>query len=410
MMRLQGNFMGLTTLLKPPIADLYITGELLRRTPKARDPLREKLALQDLANRMAEHPEQILPRFVDLAMEITAGASAGLSLLEPFPEPGVFRWKYLRGLLSPFEGATTPRNFSPCGVTLDQNGPVLSQHPERFYDWISDADIVAPEVLLVPLTIGGDLPLGTLWIVSETEGHFDSGHARAMTELAAFVGVALRMLRTERELQEALIEQETLASEMSHRVKNLFAMTDGLIRISAKNASTKDEFVRSLSGRLHALASAHALVRRNLSEAQPNPRASDLAALIFEVVDPYEHHAGDRLPRFSLEGPVVRCGDNAMNGVALIIHELATNAAKYGALTEDAGEVQVRWRQDGDRLVIRWAEVGGPPIPGAPEKSGFGSTLVRNTARGQFGGSVDYSWEPGGLIVTLDLQMDRVTA
>jgi GAF domain-containing protein len=83
--------------------------------------------------------------------------------------------------------------------------------------------LLVPELLLVPLYLGGKAPLGTLWIVSDKEGHFDSGHARVMTELASFVGIALRMLQSEQRLQLALDEQQTLAAEMSHRIKNLFA-------------------------------------------------------------------------------------------------------------------------------------------------------------------------------------------
>src|ERR1700728_3855981 len=112
------------------IADVYITDELKRRPPKKTDYLKEKLALQDLAARMADQPEDVLPRFVDLAMEMTGGVSAGLSLYEENPAPGVFRWRYLRGSLARFEGATTPRNFSPCGITLDQNRPVLTAYSE----------------------------------------------------------------------------------------------------------------------------------------------------------------------------------------------------------------------------------------------------------------------------------------
>ena len=182
------------------IADVFITDELDRRAPKKTDYLQEKLALQDLAAQMADKPEEVLPRFVNLALEMTDGVSAGLSLYEEDPAPGVFRWHYLRGVLAPFEGATTPRDFSPCGITLDRNTPVLSAHPERVYGWIADANIVVPEVLLVPLYLGGKVPLGTLWIVSDREGHFDSGHARALTELAAFVGIALRMVRNEQRL------------------------------------------------------------------------------------------------------------------------------------------------------------------------------------------------------------------
>jgi PAS domain S-box-containing protein len=175
--------------------------------------VQEKLALQDIAARMADEPEEVLPRFVDLALEMTGGVSAGLSLYEEEPAPGVCRWQYLRGRLAPFNGATTPRDFSPCGITLDRNAPVLSAHPERVYSWIADANIIVPEVLLVPLFIGGTAPLGTLWIVSEREGHFDSGHARAMTELAAFVGIALRMVRSEHQLKQALAAQAKTADE-----------------------------------------------------------------------------------------------------------------------------------------------------------------------------------------------------
>jgi len=197
--------------LEPSVAAVFITDELARRKPRKTDYRREKLALQDLAARMADQPEEILPRFVDLGMEMTGGISAGLSLYEENPAPGVFRWQYLCGVLAPFNGATTPRDFSPCGITLDRNAPVLSVHPERVYSWIADANITVPEVLLVPLYLGGTDPLGTLWIVSEKEGHFDSGHARVMTELAAFVGIALRMQQSEQRLQQALLEQETLA-------------------------------------------------------------------------------------------------------------------------------------------------------------------------------------------------------
>src|SRR5277367_779477 len=164
--------------LELPVSDVFITHELYKRAPKKTDYLQEKLALQDLAMRMADQPEEVLPRFVDLALEMTGGVSAGLSLYEEDPAPGVFRWQYLRGALAPFNGATTPRDFSPCGITLDRNAPVLSLHPERVYSWIADANITVPEVLLVPLYLGGTDPLGTLWIVSEKEGHFDSGHAR----------------------------------------------------------------------------------------------------------------------------------------------------------------------------------------------------------------------------------------
>jgi two-component sensor histidine kinase len=341
---------------------------------------------------------------VDLAIGMTRGVAGGLSLYEPEPAPGVFRWQYLRGTLERFNGATTPRDFSPCGVTLDQNSPVLSAHPERVYDWIADAQIVVPEVLLVPLYIGGTAPLGTLWIVSDRPGHFDSGDARVMTELASFVGIALRMLHAEQRLHQALEEQQTLAQEMSHRVKNLFATTHGLIRLSAKDADNKDDLVKVFTGRLQSLAKAHELVRRDAAAVESGDgRSSDLGDLIRTIVQPYEKDAPGAKTRFSIDGPPVDCADRAITGIALVLHELVTNAAKYGALTTDNGEIDVGWREQDGQLLLRWAERGGRQIEVAPEASGFGSSLVRTMIVKQFGGTLDYDWRPGGVVVSIAL-------
>lgn len=193
--------------VQPTLGGVFISDELKLRIPKKHDYFKEKAALQELATRMAYEPEAVLPKFVDLAMELTGGVSAGVSIYEDTPAPGVFRWCYLHGLMARFDGATTAPNFSPSAVTLDINAPVLSSHPERIYQWLADANIILPEVLLVPLYAGGKMPVGTLWIISDEEGHFDMGHARTATDLASFVGIALAMAESKRLLQTALDEQ-----------------------------------------------------------------------------------------------------------------------------------------------------------------------------------------------------------
>ena len=140
--------------------DVDISGELGRRPVDSADHLKEKEYIQDLALRLGEAPEEVLPRFVEIAMRMAGGVSAGLSIYEPKPAPGVFRWHHLIGDLERFNNATTPRNFSPCGITLDRGSPVLMRHVERVYGWVSDAGIVIPEVLLVPLFIGQGEPKG----------------------------------------------------------------------------------------------------------------------------------------------------------------------------------------------------------------------------------------------------------
>jgi two-component sensor histidine kinase len=385
-------------------SQMYITDELAMRPLKAANYLREKQAIQTLAAQMIDHPHDVLPRLVDLAMELTGAVSAGLSLFEENPAPGVFRWRYLHGTLAPFEDATTPRNFSPCGITLDQNRPVLCKHPEQFYNWISDANIIVPEVLLVPLHLGGTEPLGTLWIVADREGHFDSGDARVASELASFAGIALRMVKTESHLKTCLEEQERLAKEMSHRVKNLFAIADGMVRLSARGASSVDEMSKTLSGRFHALASAHGLVRRTFGAAT-DAKVTDLTALLKAILQPHENVTAGHASRFTLCGPDVALGEHSLNGIALVFHELATNAAKYGALNSDDGKITIDWAETNDQLVFHWLERGGPDILESPDTSGFGSKLLRDTVTRQFGGTIDKQWDREGLYTTLCLPL-----
>ena len=397
-------------------AGVFITDELLLRQPKKTDYLQEKVALQDLALQMADHPAEVLPHLVDLAIDICSGTSGGISLYEEDPAPGVFRWHYLRGSLEKFTGETTPRDFSPCGVTLDLRTPVLAEHPERYYTWLVEAGIALPECLLVPLYVGGADPLGTLWIVSPSVGHFDSGHSRIMTELAAFAGMALRMVRSERRLQQAFekqeqltVEQETLAGEMGHRVQNLFAIFGGMVRVSARSAATPAEMSEILSGRLVALAAAHALVRRTLDEKGATSQGAELGELVPTILRPYEGEDASEAARFRIAGPPVRLSDRATNGFALFLHEFATNAAKYGALKIVTGSVQVSWKRAGSFLVLTWQEQGGPPIHGEPTKQGFGSALAMNTVIGQLGGTLVYDWRTIGLFVTISVPLAKLT-
>ena len=114
-----------------------------------------------------------------------------------FPATG----HHVAGALAKLEGSTTPRDFSPCGVCLDERAPVLMERPERAYPWIGEAGIVVPEVLLVPIFVGNE-PFGTLWIIAHDGQQFNLGHARVMTELAGFAGLALQVRRTEKALNE----------------------------------------------------------------------------------------------------------------------------------------------------------------------------------------------------------------
>jgi two-component sensor histidine kinase len=380
------------------LASIIITDELAKRPSQPPDYLREKLAFRDLADDMADNPKAVLPRLVRLAMEACGAESAGISLLEH--EVREFRWFGLHGALAAFEGTRTPLDFSPCGVTLQQNAPVLMQHPETVYGWIASAGISIPEVLLVPLHLrrpADDGGAGTLWVVGSKPGFFSWEHARVLTELAAFSSVAIRMIQAEEIIQSALQEQEQLTLEMAHRVKNLLAITDGMLRLTARTATTKEELVAKMSGRLLALANANQLVRRSF--AHDTISGVGLQQLMETILKPYEH--------VSTEGPDVALGDHASNSMALVFHELATNAAKYGALSRDEGHVNVSWFVHQDRLELTWNESGGPRFS-QPETRGFGSSLIETTIH-RHNGTIRYCWLDDGVTVAIIIPLSSLT-
>lgn len=385
------------------VDDVFITEELARRPAGTIDYLREKFALQNLAHQMVEHPDQVLPRLVSLAMEACDAASAGLSLFEPQDGgAGVFRWHHLVGVLERFNGTTTPRNYSPCGVCIDRGGATLASHPERVYDWVAEAGIVIPEVLLVPLTIGRGPAIGTLWIVARAGQALDAGHAQLASDLAAFAGLAFRMVESERHLTLALDHQLALTHEMAHRVQNLFTIATALVSASERSARTPKDMGEILSARLTALARAHAIVRKPFVGTVSAAQAYELTELVEVILQPY-----DTGGNIAVAGDPVELSERSVISVSLTLHELATNAVKYGALSDGAGVVSVTWKMVEDRLSLVWQETRGPAIGARPSRAGSGSKLVRESIE-QLGGEVTYDWDARGLTVVIALPLARL--
>ncbi len=261
----------------------------------------------------------------------------------------------------------------------------------------------------MPLDVGGGQPLGTLWIVAPEETYFCRADEQVAAQLALFVSNAIKLVARETELKAELDEQEMLAREMSHRLKNLFAMTEGMIHITARGAESPEAMAVALSGRLRALATAHGLLQRRVRALGSSERTTPFRDLVGSIVAFHEGGRPEAHKRIEIAGPDVECGDHAINGVALVIHELATNAAKYGALSERAGTVSVRWDLEDGALQLLWIEHGGPPVDGPPEAAGFGSTLMRRTVEHQLHGTLRFDWEPGGLAVHMSAPMEYLT-
>jgi two-component sensor histidine kinase len=207
---------------------------------------------------------------------------------------------------------------------------------------------------------------------------------------------------TERKLAEE--DREMLAGEMSHRVKNLFAIAIGLTEIASRSATTPKEMVGDLTQRLIALGDAHELVRPTLKNQRP---AVSLDKLLEVLLGAYDDNGaiGDRI---RVHVPELLVGEGSITALALIIHELATNSLKYGALSRASGTLDVSCTEDKDEAAIIWTETGGPRVAAVRGQPGFGSKLVHRSITRQLGGSIAFDWPPEGVLVTLRVSKTRL--
>jgi two-component sensor histidine kinase len=190
---------------------------------------------------------------------------------------------------------------------------------------------------------------------------------------------------------------------MNHRVKNLFALAGSVVTLSARSAGTPRELAESVRQRLGALARAHDLTLPNVAKGEENrDRATTLPALQ-TIVSPYVTEMDARV---TISGPDVPISGSAVMSMALLLHEIATNAAKYGALSSQSGHVDVSWLLWNDELLLAWREQGGALLNGQPEHEGFGSLLARLTVTSQLAGKITRDWNPEGLTVNLSARLE----
>jgi len=195
--------------------------------------------------------------------------------------------------------------------------------------------------------------------------------------------------------------QALLSQELSHRIKNIFAVVSALIALSAREYPEAKAFAGSVRNRIGALARAHEFVRPHTEVSRPLLGDMTLHAFLAALFRPYATVEGQ--DRVLVSGDDALFDDQAATSVALLFHELATNAAKYGALSLPGGRVSLSTCLAGERFILSWREAGGPTLEGPPVRSGFGSSLATLSVEGQLGGRLERVWHDGGLEVTADL-------
>jgi PAS domain S-box-containing protein len=201
-----------------------------------------------------------------------------------------------------------------------------------------------------------------------------------------------------------------LAREVDHRAKNALAVVQSVLRLTPRDEPAA--FAAAVEARVAALARVHSLL------AEGGWSGADLRAVAERELAPYAaaRRQGEGAPAaVLLDGPPVPLAPAAVQPFAMVLHELATNAAKHGALSAPGGRVELRWRagrraEDDGFLRLRWAEAGGPLVAGPPARRGFGARVVEATVRGQLGGAVVRRWEPSGLVVEVAVPLARAAA
>jgi GAF domain-containing protein len=200
------------------VAEVFVTQELLRRSERE-GRRRTEEAFDRIFEILTTDPDSMLPQLVKLALQCCDAHSGGISLLVPGDDH--FVWHHLTGELSRFNGGSTPRHYSPCGVVLDTNSTVLVIEPERIYSWLSDAGISLSEVLLVPIHDGSIEPIGTLWVVSSAQGHFTNSDALLLEELADICRLGLQLSWTSEKVKEGRLDQSEIVRAIKRRLKKL---------------------------------------------------------------------------------------------------------------------------------------------------------------------------------------------
>src|SRR5215217_8399081 len=191
--------------------------------------------------------------------------------------------------------------------------------------------------------------------------------------------------------KEAEERQVLLAREVDHRARNALAVTQSIVHLT--RASNIKGYIAAVNGRIGALSRAHAL----LSESRW--QGADLATLVDDELAPYGISGAAKI---EVSGPAISLEPATAQILALALHELATNAVKYGALSSPSGIVDVSWELNSGNLILQWVETGGPPTK-APASRGFGTKLITATCETQLGGNTKFGWLPQGLHCTLSV-------
>ena len=229
------------------------------------------------------------------------------------------------------------------------------------------------------------------WLDSENDAAFD-------LRVALLEIVLRRIDAAARERLRAWEQEQLLMAELDHRVKNTLANIQALVSQTSRNAESVIDFTDGLNRRIHSMSRAHSLLTKSRWEGV------SIDSVAHEELDAYRVQAG----HIVIEGPAVMLTPKAGLALSLGIHELATNAAKYGALSVPTGRVEVIWNfGHAEGVTLTWTEKDGPRVM-PPKTRGFGSTLIQRALALETGGTSSLAFEPGGVVCSITLPAEAL--
>jgi two-component sensor histidine kinase/DNA-binding response OmpR family regulator len=375
--RLRGYEVGAVDYVPVPVvpevlrAKVKVFAELFRKT-------RQLEALnQELERRVAERTAELESsnaRLVQSEQRRTLALAAG--------QMGSWDWDVVNGACAWDEGQWRIVGIDPEGFGITPANVQALVHPEDWgrlraaFDEISANGQTAQAEFRV-LRPNGELR----WCIGTAAATVD-GAGRVVRISGVTVDITERKETEER--------QALLTREVDHRARNALAVTQSIVRLT--RASTIKSYIAAVEGRVGALSRAHTL----LSESRW--QGADLVKLVDEELAPYRTSVN----KVVAHGPPVSLRPVTAQILALALHELATNAAKYGALSSPAGKVKLLWDVKAGGLTLLWTETGGPAAK-SPASPGFGTRIITATVAGQLGGHAVFDWRPEGLHCTLSI-------
>lgn len=328
----------------------------------------------------------------------------------PAAEPTPWTPRHLRLAIDAAGIALWSWNVDSDAFTMDGHGFLMWDLPpapivvfEELSAKIHPADrdrvreaFAATRAIVGPYEIDFRILIGDVvkWISARGQG--DDADIQGRVMYGVFLDVTGR-----KQAEEA---NELLAGEMSHRVKNLLSMATALTSISSRSATSTEHMAGELISRLSALGRAHDLVRPVSGRKENGALLGDLLTILLAPYDDEAAFSG----RIRVAVPRMSVGESGATSLAMVLHELATNSVKYGALSAATGTLDVACAVHGEEIVLVWTEQGGPRITTPPDTSGYGSKLLMRSMQSQLNGSVARDWTEDGAIITLRIDSRRL--